>query len=363
MAKRHSSVCYLFENGEFQPVENARPFPNGLGLDLFAFKDHFYEGKTGLRLCSLCEEAQLRDTIDRSGGSAHLDKLIADSIEKNGLSPRYTRPEETKKQIFPKTKDENTVFAKDLSGKMHYYFRFYNENGIELFTMNKKDEFFATVYVPCEGYMVGIDQKHRLDEILKWLPSLDGGIKGEAERKFNESMENPQQWADPGYAILLGRTDEAKAHNAPILEERRRISLQEAAAREEQEQRRLQERTERRRQAIHQAEQDIMDGKEVVDEDVEGNSLLLQLFREHQIEVPLRTQGWIARSLYSIQYSPQEDRWRYDHYGSDSTRISQLLPKLSAAIQTRQQYNSQCEAEPVYDTPAVDETEENDLEQ
>ena len=53
------------------------------------------------------------------------------------------------------------MFAKDLMGNKHYYYRFYNENGIELYTMEKKREFFQTVFIPCEGFMVGIDQRHR----------------------------------------------------------------------------------------------------------------------------------------------------------------------------------------------------------
>ena len=86
--------------------------------------------------------------------------------------------------------------------------------------MEKKREFFQTVYVPCDGFMVGIDQRHRLEEILKWLPTLEHGIRGEIERVFNESMSDPKRWADLGFANLLGRYDEAKAHNTPILEER-----------------------------------------------------------------------------------------------------------------------------------------------
>lgn len=110
-------------------------------------------------------------------------------MERTGLSPRYTRPDEKKKDIFPpKEKDENRVFAKDLMGNKHYYYRFYNENGIELYTMEKKREFFQTVYIPCDGFMVGIDQRHRLEEVLKWLPTLEHGIRGEIERVFNQSM-------------------------------------------------------------------------------------------------------------------------------------------------------------------------------
>ncbi len=338
MAKRHSAVCYVFRDGGFSPVEDAKPFPNGLGLDLFVYKGHFYEGKSGLRLCSICGESELLNMIGRNGGPARLEKQIADSIEKNGLSPRYTRPEETKKQVFPKVKDEDTVLAKDLSGKKHYFYRFHNEDGIELFTMKKNDEFFATVYVPCEGYMVGIDQKHRLEEILKWLPTLEGGIKGEIEKRFNESLEYPGRWADFGYASLLGRVDEAEAHNAPIREERERRSQQEKTARAERERAEEIQRGEEYHQAIAKAEQDILSGGQVLNTDIQGKSLVMQLFREHEIAVPLKTQGWIIKSLYSIYYSQTGDFWNYRYSGNDSAVFRGLMIQLIEAVKTKEQF-------------------------
>ena len=90
--------------------------------------------------------------------------------------------------------------------------------------------------------MVGIDQRHRLEEILKWLPTLEHGIRGEIERVFNESMDDPKRWADLGFANLLGRYDEAKAHNSPILEERRQRDEQRKAEREAERRQREQER-------------------------------------------------------------------------------------------------------------------------
>ena len=90
------------------------------------------------------------------------------------------------------------MFAKDLMGNKHYYYRFYNENGIELYTMEKKREVFQTVFIPCEGFMVGIDQRHRLEEILKWLPTLEHGIRGEIERVFNEEYGRSEAVGRPG---------------------------------------------------------------------------------------------------------------------------------------------------------------------
>lgn len=340
-AGRHSAVCYIYQHdkSDFTPVQDSHTFRNSFGLDLFCYKGHIYEGQTGIRFCSESEGAALDDFIEKHGGLESVLKVIANTAARFGLSPRYTRPDEKKSEIFPPSpKDENIVFAKDIYGQKHYYLRFYNENGIELYTLKKQNEFFQTVFVPCEGFMVGIDQKHRLETLLKWLPTLENGIKGEIEKRFQSDMENPDRYADLGFANLLGRLDEARAHNAPIVEEHRRRSEQEAAAREQQRKQAEQERAQQYEVAIEQAEKDILAGKEVVDVEISGKSLLMQLFREHNIPVPLKTQGWIIHSLYSVKYDPKTGGWSYDHYGRSSTAISKLLPQLATAIQTKQQY-------------------------
>lgn len=301
--------------------------------------------------------------VEKHGGIEKVQKLIADSLERTGLSPRYTRPDEKKKDIFPpKEKDENRVFAKDLMGNKHYYYRFYNENGIELYTMEKKREFFQTVYIPCDGFMVGIDQRHRLEEVLKWLPTLEHGIRGEIERVFNQSMEAPDRWADLGFANLLGRYEEAKAHNAPIAAERQRQADERRAQQDAREQQLAQERQARYDSAIREAEGNIMAGKEVINREINGKSLIMQLFREHEIPVPLKTQGWIINSLHSIRYDPQIGEWNYRYFkGSrNSTKMFDLLSKLSAAIQTRQQFEEHGASPP--DTPVLDCEEEQDME-
>lgn len=315
MSEKHSTVCYIFREGAFSPVREAKPFHNDFGLDLFQYKGAVYEGRTGLQFCPLKQAADIASFIGKHGGLEKVQKLIADSLERTGLSPRYTRPDEKKKDIFPpKEKDENRVFAKDLMGSKHYYYRFYNENGIELYTMEKKREFFQTVYVPCDGFMVGIDQRHRLEEILKWLSTLEHGIRGEIERVFNESMGDPKRWADLGFANLLGRYYEAKRHNIPLEAERRQREERWATEREAERRQREQEQQARYDAAIREAEKDILAGKEVVNREVNGKALIMQLFREHEIPVPLKTQGWIINALHSIRYSPESGQWDYRYY-------------------------------------------------
>ena len=35
MSEKHSAVCYIFREGAFSPVREAKPFQNDFGLDLF----------------------------------------------------------------------------------------------------------------------------------------------------------------------------------------------------------------------------------------------------------------------------------------------------------------------------------------
>ena len=363
MNEKHSAVCYIFRDGAFSPIQEAKSFQNEFGLDLFQYKGAIYEGRTGLCLCNLQQSQDLSGFMERHGGLESIEKQITNSLGRTGLSPRYTRPVEKKKDIFPpKEKDENQVFAKDLMGNKHYYYRFYNENGIELYTMEKKREFFQTVFIPCEGFMVGIDQRHRLEEILKWLPTLEHRIRGEIERVFNESMGDPKRWADLGFANLLGRYYEAKRHNIPLEAERRQREERWAAEREAERRQREQEQQARYDAAIREAEKDILAGKEVVNREVNGKALIMQLFREHEIPVPLKTQGWIINSLHSIRYDPQIGEWNYRYFkGSrNSTKMFDLLSKLSAAIQTRQQFEEHGASPP--DSPVLDCEEEQDME-
>ena len=116
-------------------LRGVRPFFSDK-FDITKHRGSVYEGKTGLQFCSLQQAEDLAGFVEKHGGIEKVQKLIADSLERTGLSPRYTRPDEKKKDIFPpKEKDENRVFAKDLMGNKHYYYRFYNENGIELYTI------------------------------------------------------------------------------------------------------------------------------------------------------------------------------------------------------------------------------------
>lgn len=53
MSEKHSAVCYIFREGAFSPVREAKPFHNDFGLDLFQYKGAVVRGQDGPAILSL----------------------------------------------------------------------------------------------------------------------------------------------------------------------------------------------------------------------------------------------------------------------------------------------------------------------
>jgi hypothetical protein len=350
----------------FEAVEKAVGVKNDLGLDLFKHNGLVYEGRTGVSLITEDKLPTLSEYINANGGLPKLNSIIEAQLSKTGESPRYTRSDERKKDIFPPNPaKENTVLAKDAYGKNHYYFRFHDEDGVQLFTRQNAKEYFKTIFVQCEGYMIAVGQDSdgsSLAEIARRVADFENGIKGEIERLFNESMSNPQKWADPCFGEILGRADEAKAHNAPIREAREQEIMERDAELENARIAEKQAAKEKYEKAIADAENTLLNQGRVYNEAIGGKSLIMQLFKEHDISVPLKTQGWIIKSLKDMAYDGERHRVNYHYQGNDSTVFHEYFFRLLAAVKTKQQYEeiSQSVDEPGFDAHRECQNEEED---
>lgn len=117
MNEKHSAVCYIFRDGAFSPIQEAKSFQNEFGLDLFQYKGAIYEGRTGLCLCNLQQSQDLSGFMGRHGGLESIENRLQTALGRTGLSPQLHPPNEKKKDIFPpKERDENRVFFQGLDG-------------------------------------------------------------------------------------------------------------------------------------------------------------------------------------------------------------------------------------------------------
>ena len=106
----HSDIFYAFCWGErdedgrrqtyFKPIESARSFSNPLGLDLIEYDGRISEGKTGMELKPY--HTRLDDFVKWANefGVEKIQSLIDEAVAKYGISPRYTRPNEKRADVF-----------------------------------------------------------------------------------------------------------------------------------------------------------------------------------------------------------------------------------------------------------------------
>lgn len=328
----HSNVYYIRNtDGTYKPCKNATGVRNDMGADIFRYKGLIYEGKTGVFMFN---ESRLEGYLkDCKGNEAKFRELVQKTADYYGLSPRYTQPEVKKDQIFPR--DESRKLARTLYSKERCYFsRTYNENGIELYIMDKQKSGSPTLYTPCNGWMIGIGPLHQLERLIAFLSAPGFNLYDWLVEDYEKQLADPLRWADVGIAEFLERREEADRHNRPIreardLEHKQYVEQREAKEKEREERARLEYES-----AIKEAEKAIIERRPVQNKEIGSKSLLLQLFREYGIELPLKTQGWVKSSLAEI-HCTHDQGWSYQHYGRASTVIHEYLNQLAEAIEIK----------------------------
>ena len=94
------------------------------------------------------------------------------------------------------------------------------------------------------------------------------------------------------------------------------------------------------------AEQAILNKQELINKNItiykskyESNtlSLILYMMKRYNINVPLKTQGWINQALYSIKYNKEWGEYSYMYYNTsaNSTVFSKYLSQLIKEIQNK----------------------------
>lgn len=318
----HSNIFYSLNIGKgFTPEQNARTYKNAFGLDLVQQAGKISEGKSGLYMCKTGEF----NAIIEKYGLEKINSMIERSISLHGLSPRYTRPNETKLDVFgvtePEQKDKNTVLALDAyDGNKHYFIKIEEPFYIR---ETQKEQFNAGIYIPVNGYMLYIDQRQCMDEAREKLAGIGDVMQAITER-FNASMASENTWNNIEYARILDRVEEAEEHNAIIQRKREAIRKPEEAAREAAKHEREQKEKSDRAAKIENAEQKIRAREQLLNnEQIDGCSIVLFIMKKNGIIPPIKTQGWINNNLHSLKKQDGGEYsysfWKGKHQGDSET--------------------------------------------
>lgn len=181
------------------------------------------------------------------------------------------------------------------------------------------------------------DETVSLDELTQKIlayPYL--GVTG-FYNKLEEAERN--NWyinkVDIAVCSLLGNIKLAE-HYAQYREEQ--IAMiefkreQECAECEQKEQRERKRKAKEIEKIINIAECAIKEKKTLYNIEVAGKSLILHLLKKHSVNVPLRTQGWVNKSLAEIRFRDGEITYSYYKRSHDSTVFYKYLRELEEKI-------------------------------
>ena len=177
------------------------------------------------------------------------------------------------------------------------------------------------------------------DVSLKWenhcpIETEMDEVIGLVAERFEKDMADPVKWAKYQHAAVMNRIAECEAHNEPVreLREEERKAREAETELERQEEKRVKaEKYDARIAEVAAAISSGISIKVGYDENAfDGKNPVLDLFKLHGIDLPLRTQGWVNTGLAEIT----DGSYRYykSKNKGDSTAFSGYLKQLREAI-------------------------------
>lgn len=227
----------------------------------------------------------------------------------------------------------------DSSFKNLYVESDYKKDGGKVFT----DYGFVLMYV---GYLGQYDIE---PETIKYkLEKAKDFTIDDYKQYITECLNNNQfiNVAEIKLMELAGESPEyiqtLKDHRQKVIDLREQERVEEKTKREAEEQAYVTEQNNKAEGIINSAEQAILNKQPVKNVEItlyksrydsNTTSLILYLMKKHNIDVPLKTQGWINQALSTIKYE-EEYGWSYTYYKSsaDSTVFYKYLHQLVEAV-------------------------------
>lgn len=226
---------------------------------------------------------------------------------------------EYKKQKYQKKKENEKYFISKVityTGIKRKYFEFIKEvNGLKFYALKNQIKEYDKAFISVNNYMIGIclinNIKNAAEQIIRDNINIHEYIKNIFERDLNNN-----RIVSLGIAEYLNRLDEAKNHNKKIQEQRKELEkekqIQEGIKRLKEEEQHKQYLTEQSR-------------KYIAGEEITGN-VFYELCKQYNIEIPIRTAGWIKNNLVTIKY--KDDCTDYTHYKNNSKKIHEVAHEL-----------------------------------
>jgi N12 class adenine-specific DNA methylase len=161
--------------------------------------------------------------------------------------------------------------------------------------------------------------------------ALDRGFAN-AVRDVEESLNDTSRWVDYNSAAIADRLKEADEHNAPIREARTAQYDEEDAERAAAHEREKLEREKAFENAVDEIGGTIVNGERADIPSTFDKNPLLALFDLYEINVPLRTKGWVNKHVRALQLEKDGALRVWGDAKEVSTVFFKAIKELNEAI-------------------------------
>jgi hypothetical protein len=216
---------------------------------------------------------------------------------------------------------------------------------------NKNDygEVFVDLGIICMGTGRTLDRKTDAEGIEYSIQELSTITLDEYKAHITKAL-NDNQFINMAEIKLMELTGEPTEYIQTLTEHRQKVLDLRDKENREREQKRQQEEQDyigmenaKADKQIREAEQNIVNKEGVKNSyisvyksryDYNNSRIILYLMKQYNINVPLKTQGWINNALEGILYDTECDEWTYRYYTSsaNSTVFQKYLNELVKKI-------------------------------
>ena len=199
--------------------------------------------------------------------------------------------------------------------------------GMKFYCLKNMNNPYDYAYIELNEYMLPITSITNINITIEKIKNENMDLHKWIEDFFNNRINDDvyECGISMGYAQYLNREDEAIAYNNIVKDIKQTKREEENKLREEAKKQKEEEEQQEYQKYITEAENKYMNGERVT------NGEFVDLCDRYKIKLPLRTRGWVLKSLCSIKYS-EETECSYQQKGNDSTVIGDYAEQLFKSL-------------------------------
>jgi hypothetical protein len=181
--------------------------------------------------------------------------------------------------FFDGVRNKTLKFLKEIQGMKFYY-------------LKNQLEDYQDAYTNINGFMCPVCNIGNIENLVKKIKSENIDLYQCSKKTVDNCLNSGNNICSLGLAEMVGRLEEAKEHNQKVREQRQEKELERKRELAEQRAKEAEEKALAEKLLMEETEQILINGGTV-----KGGEIIVKIADKYNINIPLRTRGWILNNL------------------------------------------------------------------